>query len=635
MAYVILGHPEDSDCEDIYSRLKHLNEVNSLLYTKLKATDSGAVWVTVGHALQHSASITKCGTDELHTALDALALVERKCQPTLIWYFLPSHCEDNELLGAVLRASLCLNSRIILISSGAGSKDKVESLWISDYISLVMLADIQSLTLPHWRGHLLLPVALSGAVMELVSEVNLSTVHSCMLGHTYSLQLGIPGTHQLLQHSGYVVRMVASQKGSAASSLPSAASARLSQSAQVREITSTEQWISYVLRENLQKPELRPFGPVHYKYFLIHAHDSNAAFLCSEFDTDELTSLLLFIGSESHIEQSLASLYHTLKDPSLSPQSLSQELRLTHTMLESLLKRSQHPWECMAREVQDTPLWAEREALKCYTQAHPELQQSDPSQIDSKENSGSALTLDSVKSHFSMDGIALDPKYRLRSGNFEKSGLREHAWPHARLHYGPGICYHTEDDMSNTVDPRLLMYRDKCGFSETASLYSSNLLYSKQKVAVPTSSVKQRSSRVSRHMSSANSSKATAKRLGSPSKKLLRVLPSKASGKSTTSQPVIPKKTSLKEGATCSREEKASRNKRNEMKMKQAVSKALAKKGVRHGDKHYDEYEKELFTLSMRSVKELKTSFDLEKKMRDIADAYAPAAVMTVNMKSK
>ncbi|XP_067949680.1 uncharacterized protein [Watersipora subatra] len=602
MAYVILGHPEDSDCEDIYSRLKHLNEVNSLLYTKLKATDSGAVWVTVGHALQHSASITKCGTDELHTALDALALVERKCQPTLIWYFLPSHCEDNELLGAVLRASLCLNSRIILISSGAGSKDKVESLWISDYISLVMLADIQSLTLPHWRGHLLLgesehiyieiiddtpeslqvykPVALSGAVMELVSEVNLSTVHSCMLGHTYSLQLGIPGTHQLLQHSGYVVRMVASQKGSAASSLPSAASARLSQSAQVREITSTEQWISYVLRENLQKPELRPFGPVHYKYFLIHAHDSNAAFLCSEFDTDELTSLLLFIGSESHIEQSLASLYHTLKDPSLSPQSLSQELRLTHTMLESLLKRSQHPWECMAREVQDTPLWAEREALKCYTQAHPELQQSDPSQIDSKENSGSALTLDSVKSHFSMDGIALDPKYRLRSGNFEKSGLREHAWPHARLHYGPGIC-------------------------------------------------------VSRHMSSANSSKATAKRLGSPSKKLLRVLPSKASGKSTTSQPVIPKKTSLKEGATCSREEKASRNKRNEMKMKQAVSKALAKKGVRHGDKHYDEYEKELFTLSMRSVKELKTSFDLEKKMRDIADAYAPAAVMTVNMKSK
>ena len=52
---------------------------------------------------------------------------------------------------------------------------------------------------------------------------------------------------------------------------------------------------------------------------------------------------------------------------------------------------------------------------------------------------GCALTLDMVRKYFNADGLAVDPKYHLPSGNLEKENLRKYSWPHATLHYGPGI----------------------------------------------------------------------------------------------------------------------------------------------------------------------------------------------------
>ena len=52
---------------------------------------------------------------------------------------------------------------------------------------------------------------------------------------------------------------------------------------------------------------------------------------------------------------------------------------------------------------------------------------------------GCVLTLSMIRHHFDKDGVSIDPKYHLPTGNCEKNGLREYSWPQSRLRYGPGI----------------------------------------------------------------------------------------------------------------------------------------------------------------------------------------------------
>lgn len=59
-------------------------------------------------------------------------------------------------MGAILRACLCLDSRVLVVLGEPDLETHLHSLWISDYFSPVILSDARSITLPLWRGQLLM-----------------------------------------------------------------------------------------------------------------------------------------------------------------------------------------------------------------------------------------------------------------------------------------------------------------------------------------------------------------------------------------------------------------------------------------------------------------------------------------------
>ncbi|KAF6022435.1 hypothetical protein EB796_019254 [Bugula neritina] len=686
LAYVVVGSSKTTFNDKLAGISKIFSEDKVLLYCyDIDSNEND--WTKYDCSTEELPHFTICDADQLHVALDSFNshFQQKLINVTLLWYFQPVDCENEELQGAILRSFLCDNSRVVVVLEDSSHTSLLEECWVQGYVPLAVVSDVLDISHPLWRGDLVVQTqgesdrifveisnlentkdltavashinieaaSVTGSYLETVCQVNLSSLHRCMLSNCYKLKVISNNQFHLpfcKQDCGYIVRMVKALHH------PSSGSGGLGQSSSPSTILTTQSWMSFFLKGNLSKPSKLPAGPVSYKYYLLsQEHDY---YFCWEFDTRDLTHCLLSQRESSGIQESQTDKNFSCDENFIASVKLEPGLEGYKDIITSYL------FSDKICSMLDRPQgWLERIALQEFIERRKIVEKANSFGMKSKnsdsQSSKCMLTLNDVRNHFDCDGQAKDPKFRLPVCNKENTDLREYTWPKARLHFGPGICYADDEATSKLADPRTIMYRDKYNFPETASLYTTEVMPSANSSQQKSKAAVYKQSKNSTGCRSPRRNKTITHRRHIKEHQLKKLSTGHTDCSSESKHPPCNSKSVMdsrepvktepdsrytgilestsntkaiqKDSAYTTKQQRAERNKKNEQRMRSAIQKALSKNGIKRNHKSYEAYTEELFLLCMRCVKKLKTSVDLEKKMKEIAIAYAPAAIFTIN----